>query len=73
MRQKKTRQDEVVPLPWQDFVSRPWTTNRSRADEELERQYQADPQSRFRLSCQEMFAFDEVVPCEMDDVSYNIS
>ena len=63
----------VIPLPWQDFVSRPWTTHRSRKDEDLWKENQDDLSDfRKRPICQMAFAFDEVVPCQMDRKSYEI-
>ena len=60
---------EVIPLSWQDFVSRPWTTHRSQIDAQLRNQSNAR-ELHYKPQCQEGFAFDQVVPCQMDNVSY---
>jgi hypothetical protein len=61
---------DVEPLPWQEFVSRPWTTHRSQLDAQLKKQQNKHPEQE--TMCQENFAFNEVIPCQMDNVSYAI-
>ena len=59
----------VEPLPWQEFVSRPWTTQRSKLDEKLQSERKQHPERK--IECQERFHFNDVVPCQVDD-SYGI-
>jgi len=56
-------EDNIVPLPWRDFVSKPWTTGRSKQDMELVRQNRALTLS---MPCYNKFDFVEVVPCLPD-------
>lgn len=55
--------DEIIPLPWKDFVTRYWLTKRSQQDLDLIQTGQHVKQTN---SCAgvEHFAFNEVVPCE---------
>lgn len=61
---------EVEPLPWQEFVKRPWTIHRSEEDNKLELLKQDHPEQK--VDCQEDFEYREVVPCRMDNESYAI-
>jgi hypothetical protein len=53
---------QVVPLPWQEFVNKKWTTEfGSRADRKLH------VSNRTEVTCHQGFRFDEVKPCLLDD------
>lgn len=58
--------DEVTPLPWADFVSRPWTTPRPKSDEELLKRMATEPMLRSERLCQSVFRYDDVVPCTLN-------
>lgn len=51
----------ITPLPWADFVSRPWTMPRPKSDQELFQQMEPELQSE--PICQNKFRYNEVVPC----------
>ena len=48
---------QVVPLPWQEFVNKTWTTEPSKADRKL------TAENRTKVTCTQAFRFDEVKPC----------
>jgi hypothetical protein len=55
----------VVPLPWQDFVSKPWTTVHTKEDRKL-------AQNRENLKqpiCREHYNMRHVVPCRSDNIT----
>lgn len=58
--------NEVTPLPWADFVSRPWTMPRPKSDKELLKRMATEPILRSERLCQSTFRFDEVVPCTLN-------
>jgi hypothetical protein len=53
----------VQPLPWREFVSKPWTTVPSAVDRTLPDEYRKQPQCTYR------FRMDEVRPCLLDNVT----
>lgn len=53
----------VTPLPWAEFVSRPWTMPRPKSDENLLKRMATEPTLRSEQMCQSEYRFDEVVPC----------
>jgi hypothetical protein len=61
---------EVIPLPWQDFVSRPWTMRRSQLDMQAMQQNATNSEAYLKIDCQEQFSLDEVIPCQMDEDAY---
>ncbi len=58
--------NEVTPLPWADFVSRPWTMPRPRSDRELFKRMVTDSMLRSERLCQSVFRYDDVVPCTLN-------
>jgi hypothetical protein len=48
---------QIVPLPWQEFVNKTWTTMPSPADRRL------TTGNRTKVVCSQSFRFDEVKPC----------
>jgi hypothetical protein len=57
----------VVPLPWQKFVARRWTTQRSVEDEAVWRT--ADRETLQQYLCRERFRLNQVRPCRLDNVT----
>jgi hypothetical protein len=51
------RNSQIIPLPWQEFVNKTWTTEASRADRTL------TTGNRTKIVCTQSFRFDEVKPC----------
>jgi hypothetical protein len=60
--------DAVIPLPWQDFVSRRWKMPRSNFDMDLITSGRVQ-ETYSRLICKQQFTFPEVVPCRYDNTS----
>ncbi len=48
---------QPIPLPWQEFVNKTWTTDASRADRQVLAEHQK------KTVCSQGFRFDEVRPC----------
>jgi len=65
-----THDDRVMPLPWPEFVRRPWTTTaQSAADARILRQ--PDPATRRNQTlCQRQFSMQQVVPCQSDPAEW---
>ena len=55
-------QADILPLPWRDFVTREWSTQRSLPDLELMRTNRV-AETANGDTCLQRFAFNEVVPC----------
>jgi len=60
-------EDKVVPLPWQDFVRRPWTTARTESDARILK----DPRHQQNTTiCREGFLPHQVVPCQSEPMEW---
>ena len=53
-----------TPLPWRDFVQRPWTLQGNDKDE-----WELEPYPTDETICQENFHRKEVIPCEYNETS----
>ena len=51
------RNSQIIPLPWQEFVNKTWTTDASVVDRKL------TAQNRTTVTCSQNFRYDEVKPC----------
>lgn len=57
--------DAVIPLPWQLFVNKPWTTLQT----DIDRKLAENEENRNQTICQEHFSMQHVVPCQLDDAT----
>lgn len=60
--------DEITPLPWVEFVSKPWTMPRPKGDEELLKRMETEPGLKSKGLCQTNFHFEEVIPCRLKTI-----
>jgi hypothetical protein len=60
----------IIPLPWQDFVSRRWKMSRSDSDFDMDLIKSGRVEETFsRQICKQQFTLPEVVPCRYDNTS----
>jgi hypothetical protein len=55
--------ETITPLPWNEFVSKPWTMPRPDGEKGLLKRMETETWLKTKAICQTNFHFEEVIPC----------